>query len=172
MGICFGRKNKKGSRCSNIFARSITYKFCLNTVNIETNYTFLSKVTPSWFQILSPQMMQGRVYVLYYRNFSNAVLKAKNKLISISHYQQQQSVRYTFAGFFFLCSFIISRMCTINCLNHFSKDKIITIEVIILEMIHTLLAEIEKQNPISKISNLKVLDMKSFHVPNPFLVLI
>lgn len=63
-------------------------------------------------------------------------------------------------------------MCTINCLNHFSKDKIITIEVIILEMIHTFLAEIEKQNPISKISNLKVLDMKSFHVPNPFLVLI
>lgn len=153
-------------------ARGITYKFCLNTVNIETNYTFLSKVAPSWLQILSPQMMQGRVYVQYYGNFSNAVLKTKNKLISISHYQQQQSVRYTFAGLFFLWSFIILRMCTINCLNHFSKDKIITIEVIILEMIHTLLVEIEKQNPISKISNLKVLDMKSFHVPKPFLVLI
>lgn len=116
--------------------------------------------------------MQGRVYVQYYGNFSNAVLKTKNKLISISHYQQQQIVRYTFAGVFFLWSFIILRMCTINCLNHFSKDKIITIEVIILEMIHTLLVEIEKQNPISKISNLKVLDMKSFHVPKPFLVLI
>lgn len=39
-------------------------------------------------------------------------------------------------------------------------------------MIHTLLVEREKQNPISQISNLKVPDIKSFHVQNPFLVLI